>query len=271
MYLKILSKFCRLNLKFKKFYLKVSNNSSSLKSFFKSPYRAIKHSSYFNVYDHLFTPYKNKNIIFVEIGVFDGGSLFMWRDFFGPKARIIGIDVNPNVKILEKYGFEILIGDQEDKKFWIEFKKKIGKVDILLDDGGHTYRQQIITVESMINNIKDEGIIVVEDTHTSYLKGYGLSKFSFINYVKNLIDKINNRFHELNKKFLENNFWSIEIFESFVVFRVNKKALRVKSFPIKNNGKFLKETSISDLSTISKFSNFKNWLKKKSKSIVSII
>jgi hypothetical protein len=239
MYLKILNKLNRLNLKFKKLHLKFINNSSSLKSFFRSPYRSIKHSSYFNVYDHLFTSYKNKKIIFVEIGVFDGGSLFMWRDFFGPKARIIGIDINPNVKIFEKYGFEILIGNQEDKEFWKEFKNKIGKIDILLDDGGHTYKQQIVTVESVIDNIKDGGIIVVEDTHTSYLKGYGSSKFTFINYVKNLIDRINNRFHQLNKKFLENKFWSIEIFESFVVFRINKKALSVKSFPIKNNGKVL--------------------------------
>lgn len=239
MHLKILKKFNRLNLKLKKLYLKFNNNSSSLRSFFRSPYRSIKHSTYFNVYDHLFASYKNKKIIFVEIGVLDGGSLFMWRDFFGPKARIIGIDINPNVKIFEKYGFEILIGNQEDKEFWNKFKKKIGKIDILLDDGGHTYRQQIVTVESMVDNIKDGGIIVVEDTHTSYLKGYGSSKFTFINYVKNLIDKINNRFHELNKKFLNNKFWSIEIFESFIVFRVNKKALYVKSFPINNNGKVL--------------------------------
>ena len=51
--------------------------------------------------------FRNKEIIFVEIGVKRGGSLLMWRDWLGPKARIIGIDLDPNAKKLEEYGFEI--------------------------------------------------------------------------------------------------------------------------------------------------------------------
>ena len=47
--------------------------------------------------------------------------------FFGPKARIIGIDLNPNAKKWTKYGFEIFIGDQSDINFWKMFKKKLGK------------------------------------------------------------------------------------------------------------------------------------------------
>ena len=77
----------------------------------KSPYRSIKHTSYFEAYDDLFKQYINKNITFEEIGVLGGGSLFMWRDFFGPNARIIGIDLNPNAKIWESKGFEIFICD----------------------------------------------------------------------------------------------------------------------------------------------------------------
>jgi hypothetical protein len=46
----------------------------------------------------LFEKYKNTKITFVEVGVLGGGSLFIWRIFFGPEARIIGIDHNPNVK-----------------------------------------------------------------------------------------------------------------------------------------------------------------------------
>jgi len=54
----------------------------------------------------------------VEIGVANGGSLFMWRSFFGKKARIIGIDFNPTAKKWEKYGFEIFIGNQAHSIFW---------------------------------------------------------------------------------------------------------------------------------------------------------
>ena len=89
-------------------------NLNSYKSFMKSPYNSIKHSTYFDSYDYFFNDYIGKEITFLEIGVLAGGSLFMWRDYFGPKARIIGIDFNPNAKKWEEHGFEIFIGSQSD-------------------------------------------------------------------------------------------------------------------------------------------------------------
>ena len=62
-----------------------------------------------------------KKITFVEVGVFGGGSLFMWINFFGKQARIIGIELNPEAKKWEKDGFEIFIGDQSDPDFWTDF------------------------------------------------------------------------------------------------------------------------------------------------------
>jgi hypothetical protein len=213
------------------------DDSDSLSSFFASPYFSSKHSSYFQVYDFLFSSYKQKEITFLEIGVYGGGSLFMWRNFFGKKARIIGIDLNPDAKKFEKYGFEILIGSQKDEKFLEDVKKKVGKIDIVLDDGGHTYEQQIITAVSLLENIKDNGMLVVEDTHTSYMEGYGPVEYSFVNYVKELIDKINHRFYLLNQKYSDNRIWSIEIFESIVALKINNKALQTVSQKIENSRK----------------------------------
>jgi hypothetical protein len=132
-------------------------NTLSYQAYLKSHYKSIKHSTYFDVYDHLLSGYRGKEIIFVEIGVLGGGSLFMWRHFFGPEVRIIGVDLNPNAKKWEKDGFEIFIGSQSDENFWRDFVKKIGPVDVILDDGGHTYLQQITTCELMlpcINQVK---------------------------------------------------------------------------------------------------------------------
>ena len=86
------------------------------KSYLASPYLSLKHSAYFQVYEELLGKYRNQNITFVEVGVLNGGSLFMWRHFFGPKARIIGIDFNPLAKRWEDDGFEIHIGSQSDPK-----------------------------------------------------------------------------------------------------------------------------------------------------------
>lgn len=211
-------------------------NSESYKCYLDSKYNSLKHSTYFDVYDHLFLKYKNKKITFVEIGVFSGGSLEMWRNFFGKNARIIGIDINPIAKKWEKNGFEIFIGNQSDPIFWKNFINKVGNIDILLDDGGHTFEQQIITVETVLPHVNDGGLVVVEDTHTSYMNGFGIKKYSFINYVKILIDRINARFEEFNNKNVEKRIWSIEIFESVVAFRINKLALKVLSKTTSNNG-----------------------------------
>ena len=48
-----------------------------------------------------FSKFKDKNITFVEIGVYNGGSLKIWKNYFGPKSRIIGIDINPDCKKFE--------------------------------------------------------------------------------------------------------------------------------------------------------------------------
>ena len=115
------------------------------KLFQNSKKYSVKWSGYFQVYEKILSEYRNKKIKFVEIGVANGGSLFMWRNYFGKKAEIIGIDLNPNAKKLERYGFKIYIGSQSDKKFWNKFYKKEGKIDIILDDGGHKNLQQIST------------------------------------------------------------------------------------------------------------------------------
>ena len=171
----------------------------------------------------------------------------MWKNFFGKKAKIIGVELNPLAKRFEKYGFKIFIGDQSNPIFWKNFFKKVGKVDLILDDGGHTNYQQIITLNSCIPNIKDEGLMVVEDVHASYIKKkfYNPSKRSFINYNKRLVDDINARFPNLPQfKFSLNNFiYSIENFESIVSFKINKRLCKLNEM-IDNKRKNIQPTEM---------------------------
>jgi hypothetical protein len=211
-------------------------NTLSYQAYVKSPYRSVKHSTYFEIYDDLFKKYRGKNITFVEIGVLGGGSLFMWREFFGPEARIIGVDLNPNAKKWEEEGFEIFIGSQSDETFWKKFRETVGMVDVVLDDGGHTYEQQIVTTEMLLGNIKDCGLLVVEDTHTSYMDGFGLKKYSFIEYAKRFIDKINYRFGNFESKNADHRVWSIQAYESMIAFKINRGASNLTSEPTDNGG-----------------------------------
>ena len=214
--------------------------TKSYNSFIRSKYLSLKYKIYFYIYDNLFKKYKNKKITFVEIGVFSGGSLFMWKNFFGKKAKIIGIDLNPESKKFKKYGFKIFIGDQSKENFWKNFFSKVGKVDLVLDDGGHTNYQQIITTNCCIPNIKDDGMLVIEDVHTSFIKNkwYNPSKYSYINYCKKLIEDINSRFPGLKKhKYSLNKYiYSIQNFESIVSFKINRKLCRT-NIEIRNDKK----------------------------------
>lgn len=216
-------------------------NTKSYKAFIGSPYRSIKHQSYFEVYDNLLKEYIGKDITFVEIGVLDGGSLFMWRDFFGEKARIIGIEINESAKVWEDHGFEIFIGSQSDPRFWKNFYDEVGKVDIILDDGGHTYRQQIVTVECSMQHVNPKGKIIVEDTYTSYEKEYGYpSNYSFIKYASNLIDGMNLRTPKIKtKKSVNNQISSISFFESIVAISFGKSEKQSLAIGFDNNGKIL--------------------------------
>ena len=146
---------------------------------------SFKWEKYFDVYDNYFRKYQGKKITFVEIGVFNGGSLSIWKEYFGPQSRIIGIDINPECKKFENDEFEIIIGNQSDPIFWDKFFNKVGKVDIILDDGGHTNLDQVITTTKCVEKINDSGLLIIEDTHTSYLNHYNSkNRYSFINFSK---------------------------------------------------------------------------------------
>ena len=207
------------------------------KSFSKSPYKSIKHSSYFDVYEKLFHRYRNKPVVFVEIGVLNGGSLFMWRDYFGKQAQIIGIDLNPEARRWQEHGFDIFIGDQANPSFWQQIITKYPQIDVILDDGGHTYEQQIMTTELLKPHIKDGGLIVIEDTHTSYQNGFGFKSVSFLKYVQKKIDQLHYRLKSLNKEANEKDIWNIQSFESFVVFEIDREKIKSKTIEVTNQGK----------------------------------
>jgi len=209
-------------------------DSKSFECYLHSPEPSFKHTTYFHIYDTLLKKYCGQTITFVEIGVLNGGSLFMWREFFGPQARIIGIDLNPGAKKWEEFGFEIYIGSQQDPSFWDEFLSKVGKIDIVLDDGGHAYLQQIVTVESLLGSISDGGVLVVEDTHTSYMDSFGDRKMSFVNYAIQCVHKVNSRFGGFQPRQTDERIFSLQFFESIIAFHVDRKKTQLPSEKIWN-------------------------------------
>ena len=213
--------------------------NSDLKKIYESvPYLSIKYDNYFQIYEKLLQKYVGREVTILEVGVLNGGSLFMWREFFGPKARIIGVELNPDARKWEKHGFEIYIGDQASDEFWSNLFQKIGKVDVLIDDGGHTNRQQIVTTHHAIQNINDEGVLIIEDVHTNYFREFGNpSRYSFINFACRIVDSINSRAYSLRRTYAKysSHVYCVTFFESIVAFQIDSRLCK-QSFPTSNNG-----------------------------------
>jgi hypothetical protein len=153
-----------------------------------------KHMHYFEIYDRHFSRFRGTDVHVVEFGVSQGGSLQMWKQYFGPKASIIGIDINPHCKALEEGQIQVFIGDQNERRFLKSLTVSIPRMDILIDDGGHTMKQQIGTYEELFPHIAKNGVYLCEDLCTSYWPEYGggyRKRRTFIEYSKRFIDQIN--------------------------------------------------------------------------------
>lgn len=125
----------------------------------------------------------------LEIGVFHGGSLQIWRDYLGPQARIIGIDVNPQCAKIQEPDCEIIIGSQSDRGFLRERRERrdrcgrCGRIDILIDDGGHRMEHKMVSFQELFPMIDANAVYIAEDLHTCYWREYGggyRNPYSFI-------------------------------------------------------------------------------------------
>ena len=120
-----------------------------------------------------------------------------------------------------KISFKKILISPRNKFLSKKLSKKFKKVKIAQNN------QQIITLNESIPNIKDGGIILIEDTHTSYSKRFGNpSKYSFMNYSKYLVDVVNSRFPseeiKKNNEFRKKIF-SVLFYESMVAFKIDKR------------------------------------------------
>lgn len=171
---------------------------NKLENFFYNQSDKLIHKwdTYFGAYDKYFSKYTNKPIKILEIGVFKGGSLQMWKNYFGPQAKIVGMDINPECKILQEDQIEIFIADQGNINDLKSLIKNHGNFDIIIDDGSHVNKHQIDTFDFLFEYLNLGGIYLVEDTHTSYWDEYGYEggykrENTFIEYAKSLLDDIN--------------------------------------------------------------------------------
>lgn len=156
--------------------------------------KSSRYHRYTEPYYQVFQTLRLKRLKIVEIGVQTGASLRMWADFF-PYARVFGIDIDPAARAHETRRIRIFTGDQRDVRFLESFKRQVGKVDIVIDDGSHRPEEQLASLKRLFPSLRDTGVYIIEDLCCSYHEGYGAAaglhnRRNCVEYLKAGLDAI---------------------------------------------------------------------------------
>ena len=182
-----------------------------------------KWKHYFPIYERHFRPWVYRPVTLIEIGCGQGGSLQMWKRYFGPLARIVGVDIDPKCSRFAEDQIEIRIGAQQDETFLQALIDEVGVPDIVLDDGSHVMSDVCATFNFLYSRVSPSGVYMVEDLHTAYWPEYEggyRREGSFIELCKNLIDQLNAdhaRGHPAPDAFTQSTL-SMHFYDSVVVF-----------------------------------------------------
>jgi hypothetical protein len=111
-----------------------------------------KWNHYFDIYHRHFSRFRGQEVHVLEIGIYSGGSLEMWKDYFGAACRIYGVDIEPSCKAYEDNTVKVFIGDQADRSFWQRFKPE----------------QQMAALEELLPHLRPGGVYLCEDVHGAF-------------------------------------------------------------------------------------------------------
>ena len=128
-------------------------------------HRCAKGSAWHNYmveYERHLGHFRDMPILFLEIGVWHGESIRMWKEYF-PNAVIVGIDCIEDCKQYEDERVKIFIGRQEDTKFLADVIREIGMPQVIIDDGGHLLVEQHATMYFLMPQMTSKSWYFIED------------------------------------------------------------------------------------------------------------
>ncbi len=113
-------------------------------------------------YERFIGEFRFLPITMIEIGVAQGNSLRMWRDWM-PGATIYGLDIN-GYEGKETHEFTVIRGHQNDGHDLEEMLKTTGKPNIVIDDAGHDPAHQKTSFNYIFPKMITGGWYVIEDS-----------------------------------------------------------------------------------------------------------
>lgn len=167
--------------------------------------------AYFHLFTEFYYDYFNKfldrPINILEIGIANGGSILMLKEFF-PKATIYAIDVEEkSVNLNLGENINTYLCNQTDIHTLENIIKNL-KFDIIIDDGSHVISHQLISLGYLFPYLNKNGIYICEDLHTSFRPSFIDSELTTLQVLNNfnLFKTINcNLINEEQTNYLNNN------------------------------------------------------------------
>jgi hypothetical protein len=158
-----------------------------------------KFHHYLPIYERYFGPYRGRPVKFLEIGVSKGGSLELWRRYFGPDAVIFGIDIDPACAQFDGQAASVRIGSQADPAFLNRVVDEMGGLDVVLDDGSHQMDHLRTSLLTLFPRLSVNGVYMVEDLQTAFWRRFGggyRARKNFFNTVREITDDMHRWYHD---------------------------------------------------------------------------
>ncbi len=148
--------------------------------------KSSKGHNYLKYYEQFLNPLKDKPIKLLEMGIWHGDSLRMWKEYF-PVAQIIGMDYEDMSQYKDERT-QIVQCDEADGNQLHELFYGTN-IDVIVNDASHQGHAQIISFETLFPLMNSGGLYFIEDLLCSY--HHWAEKDSFISYIKRqLVDDI---------------------------------------------------------------------------------
>jgi cephalosporin hydroxylase len=124
--------------------------------------------SYLPLYQQLLSSKKDtaKNVL--EIGIYNGGSIKLWSDYF-TNATVHGLDIMGIHEVWEgiQNNDKIILHTSSDAYnpdfFTRTFLQKNIQFDFMLDDGPHTLESMLQFIRLYSQVMADDGVLIIED------------------------------------------------------------------------------------------------------------
>ena len=128
---------------------------------------AHKWTHYFPIYERHFSRFKDTSCLVLEIGCEKGGSLQLWKKYFGPLADVVGIDIDPSCKQIEEDQIRVWIGDQSDRRFLEGVVEEIGSRTWSSTTAATSCGTSGVPFDFLYPKLSKNGVYLVEDMHTA--------------------------------------------------------------------------------------------------------